>query len=109
MEALKQLSRGTPVTYFENRCQCKDGSYKWLAWTATPAPKDGVTYAVARDITNHKAADQTLAESEQRFKAIFDSAEDGILITDKQSQKLIAGNKAMARMLSYNAEEFVQM
>jgi len=109
MEALKQLSKGTPVTYFENRCQCEDGSYKWLAWTATPAPEDGVTYAVARDITDHKAADQALSESEQRFKTIFNSAEDGILITDKQSQEFITGNEGMARMLGYSAEEFAQM
>jgi len=109
MEALKQLSRGTPVTYFENRCQCKDGAYKWLAWTAMPAPEDGATYAVARDVTHHKAADQALEESEHRFKAIFDSAEDGILITDKQSQGFIAGNEAMARMLDYSTEELAKM
>jgi PAS domain S-box-containing protein len=107
--AVEQLVGGEPVTHFENRYRCKDGSYKWLGWTSMPVPEEGLSYAVARDITKHKAADQILAESEQRFRAIFDSAEDGILITDKQSRKFVAANKAMAKMLGYRAEEITQM
>ncbi|MBM4055953.1 MAG: response regulator [Planctomycetes bacterium] len=50
----KNLSLGIKVINFENRYLCKDGSYKWLAWTANPIPEQGITYAIARDITKLK-------------------------------------------------------
>ena len=35
---------GATALWFENRIICKDGSYKWIEWTATPAPEDRVMY-----------------------------------------------------------------
>jgi PAS domain S-box-containing protein len=49
-EATK-LADGFPTIHFRNRYRCKDGSYKWLAWTATAAMADGTIYAAARDVT----------------------------------------------------------
>ncbi len=60
VKAMGQLSRGEPVTYFENRYCCKGGSYKWLAWTAMPVPIEGLIYAVARDMTRRKLGEQAL-------------------------------------------------
>jgi PAS domain S-box-containing protein len=54
MAAVDQLSHGQPVIYFENRYRCKDGSYKWLAWTSMPVPEEGLTYGVGRDVTEQK-------------------------------------------------------
>lgn len=44
---------GEDVYHFENRYRCKDGSYRWLSWTATPVI-DGLIYATARDVTESK-------------------------------------------------------
>jgi len=70
--ALNRLSQGEPVTYFENRYRCKDGSYKWLAWTAMPVAEEGLTYAAARDITKIKQVEEIQRkahhELEQRVK-----------------------------------------
>jgi len=57
LESVAQLSTGAPVTYFENRYRCKDGSYKWLAWTSMPMIDEGLLYAVARDITDKKRSE----------------------------------------------------
>ncbi|MDO8463626.1 MAG: PAS domain S-box protein [Gallionella sp.] len=46
-----------------------------------------------------------LRESEEKFKAIFDSAKDGILLADMEDKKLLLGNTAACRMLGYTAEE----
>jgi PAS domain S-box-containing protein len=35
--------------YFENRYRCKDGTYRWLEWTASRA--GNLIYAAARDVT----------------------------------------------------------
>lgn len=54
--ATAQLAEGKQLIDFENRYLCKDGSYKWLAWRATPLPEEKLLYSVARDITTIKAA-----------------------------------------------------
>ncbi len=57
---IRNLRSGMDTTYFENRYRCKDGSWLWLAWS-TPAPgNDGLLYAVGKDITERKEAEQRL-------------------------------------------------
>jgi PAS domain S-box-containing protein len=46
------LSTGTMAIDFENRYRCKDASYRWLSWTATPSRESSSWYAVARDIND---------------------------------------------------------
>ena len=42
---IQKLAEGIPTISFENRFQCKDGSYRLLRWTSYP--QDGVLYAIA--------------------------------------------------------------
>jgi PAS domain S-box-containing protein len=56
---VEKLAQGEPTIYFENRYRCRDGSYKWLAWTAQPTPT-GTLYAIARDITRQKQSETAL-------------------------------------------------
>jgi PAS domain S-box-containing protein len=49
-----KLSTGVDTVHFENRYRCKDGSYKWLAWTAAQSLSEGLIYAVARDMTEQR-------------------------------------------------------
>jgi PAS domain S-box-containing protein len=43
---------------FENRYLCKDGSYRWLLWNATPDTIAGVIYSMARDVTVRRQAEE---------------------------------------------------
>jgi len=52
-----------------------------------------------------KQAEEALTESEQRFRAIFDNATDGILLADMENRKFYTGNKTIFQMLGYNPEE----
>ena len=72
-----KLTTGKPSNYFENRYQCKDGSYRWFAWTVFPVVGEGLMYATAHDITTRKAAEierERLLESEQTARAIAEAA-----------------------------------
>jgi len=46
-----------------------------------------------------------LRESEEEFRAIFESVVDGILIVDAGTAKFLIGNPAICRMLGYTPEE----
>jgi len=63
---LESLARGRPTIRFENRLRHKDGSYRWLSWTAVP--DDGKIYAVARDMTAEKAAAALLKSTEEALR-----------------------------------------
>jgi PAS domain S-box-containing protein len=52
-----------------------------------------------------KQAEKTLIQSEERFKAIFDTATDGILLANLETKYFFDGNKAICRMLGYTQEE----
>jgi PAS domain S-box-containing protein len=57
------LRRGEPLTTFENRFRCKDGTYRWLQWTATPRLEEQLIYAVAHDTTDRKLLEQQTEET----------------------------------------------
>jgi PAS domain S-box-containing protein len=59
---LQKLSTEASTIQFENRYRCQDGSYRWLAWSASSVIEDGVMYAIARDITESKRLKATLLE-----------------------------------------------
>jgi PAS domain S-box-containing protein len=45
---------------FENRYLCKDGSFRWFRWNATPDSPERVIYSVARDVTASKKVEVRL-------------------------------------------------
>ena len=57
MRQNREVRGGGQARLFENRYLCKDGSYRWLLWNATPDSSLSVIYSVARDITERKRAD----------------------------------------------------
>ena len=64
--ALAQLREGRPISRFESRNRCKDGSYRRVAWTAVPG--DGYVYSVGRDITAEKENLQAMREMEESLR-----------------------------------------
>jgi len=54
LEQNRSIRTGGQALAFENRYLCKDGSYRWLLWNATPDLDHQLIYSVARDITERK-------------------------------------------------------
>jgi diguanylate cyclase (GGDEF)-like protein/PAS domain S-box-containing protein len=59
LKQIEGLSAGRTTLDFENRYECKDGTYRWLSWHASPE-SGGAIHAVARDITERKADQEQL-------------------------------------------------
>src|SRR2546428_521245 len=86
----------------EKRYLRKDGSVIWVAFTMVvernAAGEPQYEIAFFDDITARKQAEAALRESEERFRQLAESANDGILVYDKQLN-VIAGNLAAERIL----------
>ena len=74
LERVKILKEGLPVEYFELRCLHKDGSYRWIGWTAAPFPAEKLIYIFGRDVTRRKEAEDKVihlnGELEKRIAAL---------------------------------------
>ena len=71
LEVIEQeLRKGAEVLHFENRLRTRNGDYRWVSWASNPVPEEGITYAVARDITKHRASDQVLRESNRTLETL---------------------------------------
>jgi PAS domain S-box-containing protein len=78
--AAGRVADGCKLIHFRNRYRCKNGTYKWLSWTASPALSDGTIYAGARDVTDEVAAEQlgSLDLEEQRARVLAVIAQDDV-------------------------------
>lgn len=56
----EKLSNGLPVDFMESRLRCKDGSYRWVAWSYFPVPEDGLAFGVGRDTTERRQLGEVL-------------------------------------------------
>ena len=100
----EKLEQGLTVISFENRYLRKDGGHVWLEWTSRPIPEKGLTFAIARDITDRKRIEQALQDSEQRYHDLFDQANEGLLMMTPDG-KLPEVNQAFAEMHGYTVDE----
>ncbi|WP_437605614.1 PAS domain S-box protein [Sorangium sp. So ce834] len=68
------LFQGRTTIRFDNRYACKDGSYKWLAWTAhldaSEEPANRLVYGTAHDVTSYR---ELLGEFERTLARLRDS------------------------------------
>ncbi len=59
---------------------------------------------IHEDVTDRKLADQALRESEERYRIVAETASDGIVMIDEDSQILFA-NSATGDMFGYDLDE----
>jgi diguanylate cyclase (GGDEF)-like protein/PAS domain S-box-containing protein len=60
-------------------------------------------------VSERKQVEETLRESEARYKALFAGAPEGMLVADLQTKQFRHVNPAMCRMFGYTEEEFLRI
>jgi len=82
----------------------------WLEITVDPVIGDNgnITGAVhiVRDITPEKNVEKALRESEEKYRTLVDTAEEGVWVIDTKANTTFV-NRKMAQMLGYTAEEMM--
>ena len=72
--------------------------------------QDGKTWMillVIEDITERRRLEELLAESEERFRRLFETANDGILLLEKQEGRIVNANSATEKLLGYTQQESI--
>jgi len=102
-----RLAHGGEVISFENRYRCKDGSYRWLLWSARPLPGEELIYGSARDMTERKQIEEKLRQSEERTRLMVESAKDYAIFMLDPAGRVASWNAGAERMLGYGADEVI--
>ena len=80
----------------------------WLS-ISVYGPAKGYFVATFDNITKRKQAEEAIRASEERYRTLFESAAEGILIGDIETKKIILANPAICTMLGYSQEELSKM
>lgn len=94
-EVIHHCRDGRPLTMVESRSLLRDAGGR-----AT-----GVV-SVARDLTYLREAEDIMAVSEERFRAVVETAREGIITTDSEGN-IISWNNAAADIFGYNMVEIL--
>ena len=65
-------------------------------------------FATMVDITQRKKSEEAQAISETRYRRLFETAQDGIIILDAKSGKILDVNPFMIEMLGYTEEQLLE-
>jgi PAS domain S-box-containing protein len=106
----ERLRRGERVPPFETARVTRDGRRIDVQLTMSPIIDAEGTVAgasgIGRDITQKKQAEAALRNREARFRAVIETAADGIVIIDPQST-IEVFNPASERIFGYRRDEVI--
>jgi PAS domain S-box-containing protein len=83
----------------------KDGTYIPVEVSAKILP-DGRWEGIVRDVSERRRAQEALKQAQARYQELFESASDGIFISDLDA-RLTEVNESGCRMLGYSREEML--
>ena len=89
----------------------KDGDLRWIRnngviveWEGRPA-----TLNFLLDYTERKKAADDLTESEEKYRQLFESESDAVMIFDAQTRRFEDANPATLNLFGYSKEEFLAL
>lgn len=81
-----------------------EGSFNTISYKGKPA-----VLAILRDITEHKRMMAKLSESEEKYRNLFENANDTIFIADTKTGIILDANKQAEQLIGRSKEEIIGM
>ncbi len=107
-ELRRIAAEGAEERMLRSRVRHKDGSWRVLEWNARPTVDIKGAHclvASARDVTARERMLDDLRESERRFRGIFDSSRDAIVIATPDDGRIADVNSAFSRIYGHSREQ----
>jgi|GEM_PF-1245954 len=106
---LAQLRQGHTEQY-EAQLQRQDGAQIWVLLNTSPLSNHVSYYQggliMVTDITERKQIEEALRESEARFRAVWETATDAMVLSDAEGTVLLA-NPSYFELYGYMADEVI--
>lgn len=114
IEKIDRMAAEKGMCDIESWWRRKDGSRILVHLVVIPFGRDtegkpNGFYGYAEDITNLKKVENTLYESEERYRTIFKQAVDSIVVFDPNTLDIFDFNDEAYRKLGYTREEFARL
>ena len=112
VEVRKRLGasiQGVPVPPYEFAYCRASGEISWAQVNTTPLRERGSIIGIVGvllDITKKKNSEQSLMESEDKYRRLFEDSRDAIFITDKTG-RLTDANTSFLNLAGYSKEEAI--
>jgi PAS domain S-box-containing protein len=108
-EIRRVIAREVESSWFEYPCHAP-GQHRWFSCGVTRFVADDDVHVVVahRNVTDYRLAEQTLRESEERYRKLFETCADGILVLDLNG-RICSANPAAADMHGYTLQELQTM
>lgn len=107
----RKLHGSEKETSYELDCVRKDGTRLTLEVSSTVISENGAPVAIqgiARDVTERKSAEEAIRESENRYRDLFENAND-LIYTHDLSGNFTSLNRAGERITGYTRDEALTM
>ncbi|MEG4043488.1 PAS domain S-box protein [Microcoleus sp. Pol17_C1] len=109
LKEAESIAAGNNTVGFENRWRCRNGSYKWIAWTATRFCEEELIYGVGRDISAQEQAEAALQESQRFVERIANTSPNLLFVYDESEQRNVYSNREITDTLGYTSAEVENM
>ena len=98
---MEKLQKGRNSFDFENRYRHQDGSYRVLSWSGSVDMESGAVYAVARDVTKSREADN-------HFVQLMDALhKESIMAVTDADGTIIEVNDKFCEISGYSKDELI--
>ena len=108
LAGIKEKLCGSPNNY-EQKWKNKNGSEVWTIVSSSPlfdeSSNDSGSFIMLTDISIRKRAEETLIENETKYRTLFETASDAIIIMD--NEKFVDYNKRALELYRVTPDEII--